>query len=290
MSLLEKISDRPLCADGGINSALRDRGILPTFCAAELCICRPEIISEIHASYLNAGARILRTNSLGANPVQLARQGMEDRVNEINWQASQLARQAAKNSGAEVAGRVGPLGISASEALATGIDREECLSVQIGALLDGGATLIWFEGFHDSEELLLALNAKHALHHCPAICSLAVPEPPSPRESESASFVKSFQALLDHDAEILGLDGDDTAKILLLTRKLSTTFSTTGGETPLAILSGSNDTPEQFASFGLQLAAAGARILGGTDCPPTHIAALSSALTDHFDATSLPPL
>ena len=68
----------------------------PTECFEELCLSRPELISQIHAEYRAAGARVIETNTFGANAVRLGRYGLSNRVNEINWQAAQLARQAAR--------------------------------------------------------------------------------------------------------------------------------------------------------------------------------------------------
>ncbi|HEY5741575.1 MAG TPA: homocysteine S-methyltransferase family protein, partial [Terrimicrobiaceae bacterium] len=174
MTLLEEIEEHPLCGDGAMGTLLMERGIGIEQCFEELTLSQPELICQIHAEYVAAGARIIGTNTFGANFVRLARHGLGDRVNEINWHAAQLARQAA--SGAYVAGSVGPLGISLAEAGKQGIDPEECYRTQIGALLEGGVDLIFLETFQDLDELLLALNVKHSLHHCPAICSLAVNE------------------------------------------------------------------------------------------------------------------
>ena len=108
----------------------------------------PELIREIHEDYVAAGARVIETNTFGANAAS-ARHGLADRVNEINWHATQLARQAAK--GAFIAGSIGPLGVSAADATDRGIDRNS-VCTQMGALLDGGVDLILLETFQDPDE------------------------------------------------------------------------------------------------------------------------------------------
>src|SRR5580658_2743027 len=118
----------------------------------------------------------METHSLRANALRLARHGLEHRVNEINWSAAQLAKDAARGKGVYVAGSVGPLGITADQAREQGINREDVFKEQVGALLDGGVNLIFFETFTDLDELLLALYVKKSLHHCPTVCSLSCSE------------------------------------------------------------------------------------------------------------------
>ncbi len=57
-----------------------------------LVLTRPEIIREIHESYLAAGADIIETNTFNANAISMADYGMERLVSEINQTAARLAR------------------------------------------------------------------------------------------------------------------------------------------------------------------------------------------------------
>jgi methionine synthase I (cobalamin-dependent) len=292
MTLLEEIEDHPLCGDGAMGTLLMERGVATQECFEALCLSRPELISQIHAEYLAAGARIIETNSFGANAVRLCRHGLSSRVNEINWQAAQLARQAVQLARqtakrAFVAGSVGPLGISCSEADSQGIDREDCFRTQIGALLEGGVDLIFLETFQDLDELLLALHVKQSLHHCPAICSLAVNE--DGLLPGGMSLNDAFAKLAHHDAEILGINcvnGPEAALRLVEKFALS--------ELPLAVYPNAGVpryhagrciyevSPEAFARLGVSMAARGARIIGGCcGTTPAHIAALRKALAAH---------
>jgi methionine synthase I (cobalamin-dependent) len=282
MTLLEEIDDHPLCGDGAMGTLLMERGIASHHCFEELTLSQPEMISQIHAEYLAAGARLIQTNTFGANAVRLGRHGLSSRVNEINWHAAQLARQAAK--GAFVAGSVGPIGVSPSEASGQGIDREDCFRTQIGALLEGGVDLIFLETFQDLDELLLALHVKQSLHHCPAICSIAASD--DGLLPGGMSLGDAFAKLAQHDAEILGINcvnGPQTA--LRLVEQFARR------EHPLAAYPNAGAprfhegrylydvSPETFAQMGASMAARGARIVGGCcGTTPSHIAALSKAL------------
>lgn len=283
MSLLEELEDHPLCGDGAVGTLLLERGIAPQECLEALCLSRPELVSQIHSEYVAAGARIIETNSFGANAVRLARHGLANRVNELNWQAAQLARQAAGRT-AYVAGSVGPLGISQAEAERSGIDREECFRTQIGALLEGGVNLIFLETFQDLDELVLALHVKQSLHHCPAICSLAPDQ--EGRLPSGLSLGEAFARLIDHDAEIAGINCvNGPAAALRLVENLSLP------DLPLAIYPNAglprhqggrlvyDLSPAAFAQAGVSLVERGARIVGGCcGTTPAHIAALSQRL------------
>jgi methionine synthase / methylenetetrahydrofolate reductase(NADPH) len=284
MSFLEEIEIHPLCGDGAITTVLHERGVATDECLEALCISRPELVRQIHADYLAAGARIIKTNTFGANAVRLRRHRLANHVNEINWQAAQLARQAAKN--AFVAGSVGPLGIASSEAEEQGVDRAECFQTQMGALLEGGVDLIFLETFQDVDELLMALHVKQSLHHYPAICSFA------PNEDgllpAGISLETAFAKLARQDAEILGINCvNEPGLALRLVERLAPS------ELPLAVYPNAGAprnfrgryiyelSPEAFAQTGVALVRRGVRIIGGCcGTTPAHIAALSKALAE----------
>src|SRR5476649_2036211 len=125
MDFLDELQHRILLGDGAMGTELLAAGVPPGRCLEELCVSEPAIVRGIHEGYVAAGARVIETNSFGANAVRLAQHGCEHRVSEINWMAAQLARDVARGKGVYVAGCVGPLGITAEEAEARGIDRHE---------------------------------------------------------------------------------------------------------------------------------------------------------------------
>lgn len=60
-----------------------------------LCLTRPDIVSEIHTAYLEAGADFIETNSFNSTAISLADYHMADLAYEINLAAARLARGAA---------------------------------------------------------------------------------------------------------------------------------------------------------------------------------------------------
>jgi homocysteine S-methyltransferase len=293
MDFLDELQLRVLPGDSAMGTALFSAGVEPDTCLEELCVSRPELVNGVHAQAIAAGARLIRTNTFGANAVRLARFGHEHRVSEINWSAAQLAKEVTKETGVRVAGSVGPLGISAAEAEARGIDRQEVFTEQIGALLDGGARVIFLETFLDLEELLLAIYVKQSLHHCPVIASLACPD--DGRLPDGTTLADAFAKLRAADADIVGINcvnGPAVATRLL---------EDLADEGPLAVFPSAGlpmeragrlewpATPEDFAQVVPRLVARGGRLIGGC-CGTTaaHLAAIVEALTPSEETVAQP--
>lgn len=213
MSILEKIESRVVLADGRVGAILASRRTP----VEALCMETPEVVAGVHAAFADAGSEIVRTNSFAANSLSLAEHGLEKHVNEINWQASQIARQALKGRDVTVAGSVGPLPI-ARHPDAEGIFRE-----QIGALLDGGAQMIFFEGFTDLAELLIALEVKYSLHHCPALCAMKFNTTGHLADGVSAATV--FSQLKRNEADIVGTNYFEGLESLIRQSGLPTAVS-----------------------------------------------------------------
>lgn len=282
---LNTLNDGVLCGDGAMGTLLAERGIPSGSCFEELCLERPELILEIHREYLAAGASVITTNSFGANALKLASFALESKVAEINRRAAGLAREAVMESGKQawVAGSVGPLGVSGSEAEARGIDREDLFREQIAALLDGGCDLILLETFQDPGELLLALRIAKALGTKPVITLIASPE--SGRLPGGAWVGDLLETLGNEGADLVGLNCVNGPQAMLrLVEKIAPTR-------PLAVYPNAGrpfyqegrisygTTPEYFADLGRRMVESGAALVGGCcGTSPRHIKALSAAL------------
>jgi homocysteine S-methyltransferase len=183
---LEEVSSRVILGDGDFEAALKSEIGSPVPYPEGLNLSNPDAVTAVHGSFLDAGAVVIRTNSLHARASDLAAQGLENRLSELHWQAAQLAKSAARGSGAMVAGAV------SQEEHGT----PSAYQARVGALLDGGCDLIFFENFTSLDELVMALHVKQSLHHCPVICSLAW--------NFEADFTVAFRRLEDEGADVLG--------------------------------------------------------------------------------------
>ena len=286
--LLSDLKEGVICGDGAMGTLLAERGVPAGSCFEELCLSRPDAISAIHREYLAAGARIITTNSFGANAKKLSAFGLETRAAEINRQAARLALEAVTSSGQQawVAGSVGPIGsrgTSAAEAAAQGSDHETFFREQIGALLEGGCDLILLETFQDPEELSLALRIAKSLGDKPVITLIASPE--SGRLPGGAWIGDLLETLGNEGADVVGLNCVNGPQAMLrLVEKIAPSR-------PLAVFPNAGrpfyqegrisygTTPEYFADLGRKMAADGALIVGGCcGTSPLHIKALSEGL------------
>lgn len=139
-----------------------------------LVLTRPDIIKEIHAQYLEAGADILETNTFGATTVAQADYGLEHAVYDINYHGAKIAREVcdeftAKNPDKPrfVAGSMGPTTKLASMSpdvndpgfRAISFDElKVAFKEQAKGLMDGGADFLLVETITDT------LNSKAAMY------------------------------------------------------------------------------------------------------------------------------
>ena len=151
----------PILTDGGMGTMLLSLG-LPRGVAPELWnVERPEEIRRIHREYIEAGAQIILTNSLGGNRQRLSFHGLADRVVELDIAAAGLAR--AETEAAEVpvvvAGSMGPTGaIMAPLGDLTFEQAKLAFVEQAGSLVDGGVDVLWIETMSDLEEVRAAVE------------------------------------------------------------------------------------------------------------------------------------
>ncbi|MDH7498563.1 MAG: homocysteine S-methyltransferase family protein, partial [Syntrophomonadaceae bacterium] len=107
--LRSALRERVVVIDGAMGTMLQARGLPPGVCPELFGLEHPQVLAEVHGAYVEAGARILQTNTFGANRFKLAEYGLQERVAEINAGAVRAARKAAAGR-AWVALDVGPTG------------------------------------------------------------------------------------------------------------------------------------------------------------------------------------
>src|SRR5439155_20469846 len=107
MDLLDELQSRIVPGDGAMGTVLIEANIPLERCFEELCVSQPDIVRDIHERYIAAGARVIETNTFGAHAARLEKYGFENRVNEINWTAAQLAKQCARGQNVYFAGSGG---------------------------------------------------------------------------------------------------------------------------------------------------------------------------------------
>jgi 5-methyltetrahydrofolate--homocysteine methyltransferase len=121
-------------------------------------LTRPEAVEAVARSYVEAGSRVILTNTFRSNPVALAGHGEVEKAVELNRRGAELSRRAAGGV-ACVFASLGPTG----KVLAAGeIDVQtvtDAFRIQAEALAAAGADALLFETFSDVEEARLAVRA-----------------------------------------------------------------------------------------------------------------------------------
>ncbi|MFC4077571.1 bifunctional homocysteine S-methyltransferase/methylenetetrahydrofolate reductase [Salinithrix halophila] len=191
-----------LVGDGAMSTYLYQQGIPVGVSAEELCLSRPDWIEEVHRRYYESGARVIETNTYGANRERLARYGMEGKLTRINREAVHIARRGA-GADAYVVGAVG----SINAGRVPNYDRAEYRDMyeeQTTALLYAGVEGIVLETFLDLEELLLALETIRPLTDAPIFCNVAMIEVGRTRDGHLLS--EAFRELKKAGADGVGLN------------------------------------------------------------------------------------
>ena len=174
---LDAIDDHVVIFDGAMGTSIQNYDLTPADyggeqyqdCLDYLVISRPDIIREIHDSFLRVGCDAVETNTFRSNRLTLAEHGLGDCVVEINRAAAQIARAACDAREAEtgiarfVAGSMGPSGKlpSGDDPDLSDINFDELADLfyeQASGLVEGGADLLLLETSQDILEVKAAVH------------------------------------------------------------------------------------------------------------------------------------
>jgi len=176
-SYLEALRERVLIYDGAMGTSIdtfaltvEDYGGERTFGNRDyLVITRPDVITRIHESFMEAGADVLETCTFQSTRLRLEEWGLGERTLEINRAAARLAREVADRFEARdgrpryVAGSMGPTGKlpSSDDPALSDISFEELSAIfreQAIGLIEGGVDVLLVETSVDILEVKAALD------------------------------------------------------------------------------------------------------------------------------------
>jgi 5-methyltetrahydrofolate--homocysteine methyltransferase len=168
---LEILPQRALVYDGAMGTSIQRYPLSEADfggagldgCNDHLVLSRPDVIEEIHASFLEVGCDVVETDTFRSNALTLREYGLHDRVLDINRAAAALARRVADRFATAdrprfVAGSIGPSGFlpSTSDATLGAITYDELATVfaeQARGLVEGGADVLLIETSQDILEV-----------------------------------------------------------------------------------------------------------------------------------------
>jgi methionine synthase / methylenetetrahydrofolate reductase(NADPH) len=287
------LDDGVLVVDGAMGSYLQSQIGEPRASVEELCLSAPDAVLRVHLQYIEAGARVIETNSFAANRNKLKALGLQDNVAEINGAAVKLARQAREISGKDVfiAGSIGPTAFgydptdAESERFLRSLFRE-----QARALEGRGVDFFLLETFVSLSEIRVAFEAVREISDLPVVASMTFPGDAWEEKEDTAWIHKAARGLESLGADVIG------SNCSLGPRDLLTVLDGLAASSRLPLIAAPNtgvptyiagrfvypeSSPEYFGWFAKEAARRGARLIGGCcGSTPQHIRAVAEALRD----------
>jgi len=282
--LLALVKAGPVLWDGAMGTMLQQQGLRPGACPELWNIENRDEVRSIHAAYIEAGARIISTNTFGGNRLKLGAYGLEDRVKELNSAGVTIAREVASGENF-VAASIGPTG-KFLEPLGD-LSFEEAANVfaeQAEAQASAGADVILTETFSDLEEAKAALCGAQQCG-LPCFCTMAFDtggctmmgvDPPS-----------AAKALAMAGAEAVGANcGVGPGEMLAIIKQVKESTELPVMAQPNAgvprVVEGAviyDATPEDMAEFAAECADLGVSIIGACcGSTPQHIYRMAKRL------------
>ena len=277
--LMNELGRTVLVGSGAIGTCLRKAGGRIDEPVELLNLREPALVRNLHAAYRDAGSQILVTNTFAANALILGEAGADDLCDDVNRAGVTLAREA---GGAQclVWASVGPLGLGLRledypDGALEEIYRRQCL-----ALVEADALLL--ETFVEPREAKAALAAAAATGR-PVIVQIGNTGGGGQRwervdcllaEARLANVV-AVGTNCRHPNEIVRV-----AAYLAAHTDWPVTASANAGHPQIERGAVTYEfSPDDFAAFALELADAGAAVIGGCcGTTPYHIRKLSEAL------------
>lgn len=283
-NLLDELREKIMIADGATGTYLYQLGVPQNHCLEEVNLTQPELVSRVYREYVDAGARVIETNSFGCNRLRLERFGLEAKVRELNLASVRLARETVQGKSCYVGGSVGPLSLRPTDSPLTESQKAEIFREHISALIEGGCDAVFLETFSDLQELLLALSVLKSLSSLPAITSLAVTE--EGRMGTGQTLQDAYRILKQAGADVCSINGTCGLRAShFLYSQLNVESGDLLGVYPNAgkpeFYEGRFNyaaTPEYFASNVVHFVQEGVRLIGGDyGTTPAHTRAMVEA-------------
>ena len=284
--LLQAMKERRLYLDGGMGSMLQAAGLPEGLLPDVWGMQNPAAVQGVHRAYLEAGARLITTNTFGTSAPKLAPYGVT--VDEVMAAAVANVRQAMQQAGVEDAYVCADLGPSGKLLRPYGdLDFEDAVTLfaeTVRAAAKAGADCILIETMSDLYEMKAAVLAAKENCDLPILASLIFD---ATGKLLTGGSPRAAVGLLEGlGVDVLGINCG------LGPKEMAPTFEALweDSSTPLLLqpnagLPHSVDgkavydvSPEEYAAEMLPLAPM-ATILGGCcGTTPQHIAALRTAL------------
>jgi 5-methyltetrahydrofolate--homocysteine methyltransferase len=287
VNLAERISQGVFFLDGAMGTQLFARRAGAGLCNDYLNIEAPDIVTDVHNAYLNAGSDAVITNTFGGNKYALGRHGYSDKAEEINLAGARIGRKSAGED-KYVLGDIGPCGDFLEPLGAVKADElKAAFSNQAKALAEGGVDGFIIETMTAVEEIAIAVEAVKSVSDLPIFASLAYdPAGEEIRTMMGVAPARAVKELVTSGIVAIGFNCGTLSMDEYV--KLTQRYAEVLAESSVALLAEPNAgkpelidgkavytlSPEDFAEEVVNIHQAGAKILGGCcGTGPAHIEA-----------------
>jgi methionine synthase I (cobalamin-dependent) len=256
----------------------------------------PQRVAAVHLAYLEAGARVLLTNTFGGNRHRLALHNAQDQAEQVNHAAAKILREVAAENGNSilVAGDIGPSGqVLAPYGELSFQDAKDGFTEQAAALISGAVDLIWIETMSDLEEVRAAVEGtRQVSEQIPIVTTMTFDT--HGRTMMGVTPEQAIESLSSFGSVAQGGNcGNGPEEIIEVIEKMhavdpSATLVAKANAGIPELIEGKpvyRASPETMADYAVRSYQAGARVIG-TCCgsTPDHIKAIATALAAHTSA------
>ena len=288
-TIAKLMSAGPVAARRRLGTELQQRGLPIGACPDAWNLTQPEKVEEVARSYVEAGSRVILTNTFGANRFTLARHGLAEKVAEINRAGVELSRRAAGGR-AMVFASVGPSGLMLMMGQVSEDDLKAAFAEQAQAIAAAGADGIAIETMSDVAEAALATAAAHATGLPVVACMTFGSGAKKDRTMMGVTPEQAAEQLTAAGADVIGSNcGQGIAGMVEICRRLHAAT-----DRPIWIKANAGlpemvdgktvyrQTPAEFAAYVPQLIEAGTSFIGGCcGTTPEFIRAVAERLENY---------
>ncbi len=281
----EGLQQGVIVGDGAMGTMLYSKGIYINRCFDELNLISPELVQDVHRSYVEAGADFVETNTFGANAYKLEPHGLADRTTEINRIGAELAREAVGDR-TWIGGSMGPLGVPIEPIGRVAFEEaRDAFRAQAQALAEGGVDFFLIETIRRLAEIREAIAAVRDVSDRPVLAMVAISD-------EEGSVLgdppeKIAKGLDEFGADVIGLNCSVGPQPMLaaIQRMIAVT------DRPTCVMPNAGaprlvegrfmylSSPEYFAKYTRRFVQAGVRVVGGCcGTTPEHVKSMKRAV------------
>ena len=283
-ALKKRIAGTPLVLDGAMGTVLNERGIAFNECFEQANVDRAQLVTDVHRTFLDAGAEGVHTNTFGLNRYRLGGHGMSRRLQEFAEAASNNARQAAGDQRYVIAS-LGPTGVAIEPiGRVARIEARQAFKEAATAFDDGVIDGFSLETFSNVFELIEAVRGIREISDLPLFAHFTV----------TGAGVTLMGTHPEEACELLEAEGVDAVgvncstgpgAVLDASLKMLEHCNLPVSARPNAGLPRESEgrvfyenNPDYFARFARRFLQAGGQILGGCcGTTPDHVRAITRA-------------